>query len=104
MFPPSAFEASLIIVKQNGQPTATVFAPAEGPALSRVVFASANLASFTRAVPFSSSFHICAPPAPQQKDLAPLRGISTVVTPALSNVERGASNVLLCRPKSHGRW
>src|SRR3989304_2231476 len=96
MFPPSAFEASLIIVKQNGQPTATVFAPAEGPALSRVDSASANLTSFTRAVPFSSSFHICAPPAPQQKDLAPLRGISTVVTPADFSASRGASVILLC--------
>src|SRR3972149_7547036 len=99
MFPPSAFEASLIIVKQNGQPTATVFAPAEGPALSRVVFASANLASFTRAVPFSSSFHICAPPAPQQKDLAPLRGISMVNAPADFSASRGALTSLLCRPK-----
>ena len=68
--PPSALEASLNMVMQNGQPTARVFAP--------VSLASLKRASFTRIVPFSSSFHICAPPAPQQKDLAELRGISIV--------------------------
>src|ERR1043165_720492 len=49
---PSALEASLSIVIQNGQPTATVFAP--------VSLASLKWASLTRIVPFSSSFHICA--------------------------------------------
>src|SRR3990170_1044778 len=89
--PPSAFDASLNIVKQNGQPTATVFAP--------VSLASLKRASFTRIVPFSSSFHICAPPAPQQKDLAELRGISIVITPAFFNDSRGASVILLCLPR-----
>ena len=91
ILPPSALDASFIIVRQNGQPTATVSAPVD--------LASAKRDSLTRAVPFSSSFHICAPPAPQQNDLAPLRGISMVVMPALSNVVRGASVILLCRPR-----
>src|SRR5689334_18977828 len=89
--PPSALEASLSIVIQNGQPTARVFAP--------VSLASLKRASLTRIVPFSSSFHICAPPAPQQKDLDALRGISMIVTPAELSASRGASKILLCRPR-----
>src|SRR5919108_3992587 len=89
--PPSAREASLSIVMQNGQPTASVFA--------LVSFTSLKRASLTRSVPGSSSFHICAPPAPQQKDLDSLRGISIVVTPADFNAWRGASRIPLCRPR-----
>src|SRR5258705_12236878 len=88
---PSALEASLNMVMQNGQPTASVFAP--------VSLASLKRASLTRIVPFSSSFHICAPPAPQQKDFAELRGISIVTTPVEFKASRGASKILLCRPK-----
>src|SRR5262245_49590060 len=75
--PPSALAASVIIAMQKGQPTASVAASAEGAAWS-VAFASAKRAAFTRVDPGSSSFHICAPPAPQQNDLAELRGISMV--------------------------
>src|SRR5919109_2225216 len=46
--PPSAREASLSIVMQNGQPTASVFA--------LVSFTSLKRASLTRSVPGSSSF------------------------------------------------
>src|SRR5262245_3356788 len=95
--PPSAFEASVIIAMQNGHPTASVAAPAEGAACS-VALASANRVAFTRADPGSSSFHICAPPAPQQNDLAELRGISIVNAPAEFSASRGASVILLCRP------
>src|SRR5258706_11380820 len=89
--PPSALDASVIIAMQNGQPTATVFAP--------VALASAKRVVLTRDVPFSSSFHICPPPAPQQNDLAPLRGISTTSMPADFKSARGASVILLCLPK-----
>src|SRR5687768_5807556 len=89
--PPSVFDASLNIVIQKGQPTAKVFAPVD--------FASAKRVAFTRAEPGSSSFHICAPPAPQQKDLAELRGISITSIPADARFSRGASKTLLCRPK-----
>src|SRR3972149_1197650 len=53
--------ASVIIVRQNGQPTASVSLP--------VAIASAKRFSLTRSRPCSSSFHICAPPAPQQNEL-----------------------------------
>src|SRR5512146_1207337 len=88
---PSALAASLSMVIQNGQPTASVPAP--------VSLASWKRAALTRRLPGSSSFQNCAPPAPQQKDLDSLRGISMTVTPAEFKAARGASKILLCLPK-----
>src|SRR5688572_4793485 len=73
--PPCDLEASVSIAMQKGQPTARVPAP--------VALACAKRSALTRVVPASSSFHACAPPAPQQKDLAELRGISIVSAPVL---------------------
>ena len=46
---------------------------------------------FTAALPGSSSFHICAPPAPQQNESPPLRSISSRVAPASASALRGSS-------------
>lgn len=64
---PASATPSRSIVEQNGQPTATVFAP--------VATASSARSRLTR-LPSGSSSHILEPPAPQQKDCSALRGIS----------------------------
>ena len=59
----TCFDASVIIVRQKGHPTATVLAPVAAASLNRLMLTASS--------PGSSSFHICAPPAPQQKDCLP---------------------------------
>ena len=56
---PTESSPSLTIIEQKGQPTATVSQPVSASSLA--------LISFTR-LSASSSIHICAPPAPQQKE------------------------------------
>src|SRR6266576_3226411 len=60
---------SVIMVRQNGQPTATVLAP--------VAKASPARREQTRFFG-SSSIHIRPPPAPQQNVFSRLRGISQI--------------------------
>ena len=64
------FTPSDSMVRQNGQPTATVPAPVATASCTRSVLMR---------LPIRSSIHIRAPPAPQQKERSELRGIS--VTP-----------------------
>ena len=60
------------MTRQNGQPIAIRSAP--------VAMASSVRLRLMR-VPSFSSIHIRAPPAPQQKDFSPCRGISRSSTP-----------------------
>src|SRR5699024_10830248 len=65
--------------------------------------------SYTRSVlmrlPFRSSIHMRAPPAPQQKPRSLWRCISLVLTPGtLAMMSRGGVYTLLCRPRKQGSW
>ena len=62
--------------------------------LAPVAAASSNRVSLIRGD--SSSIHMRAPPAPQQKDRSRFRGISSISPPITA---RGASNSPLCRPR-----
>ncbi|MFN8460947.1 MAG: hypothetical protein U0X93_04150 [Anaerolineales bacterium] len=65
---------------------------------------SAKRVWLTRAVPLSSlSFHICAPPAPQQNDLAELRGISMVNAPVdFKRLARRIEDLVVHSPNNTG--
>ena len=84
-----------IIVLQNGQPMAMADAP--------VATASSVRLTLMR-WPMVSSIHMRAPPAPQQKPVFLLRGISTRFAPDAPISSRGASKTLLWRPRKHGSW
>src|SRR2546423_6138259 len=84
------------IVRQNGQPTATVPAP--------VATASSTRSTLIR-LPIRSSIHIRAPPAPQQKERSELRGISVIfpglrpLASAAPRTSRGGVKTRVCRPR-----
>ena len=71
------------MTRQNGQPVAILSAPV----------ATASTVRFTlMREPMLSSIHMRAPPAPQQKEVSLLRGISVNVAPGMiSSSSRGAS-------------
>src|SRR5437879_1795469 len=78
------------IVRQNGQPTATVPAP---------VATASSTRSVLMRLPIRSSIHIRAPPAPQQNERSELRGISVTAPAARVSTSRGGLNTRLCRPR-----
>ncbi len=77
---------SVIIVMQNGHPTATVFAP-----VARACSVRSTLTRF----PIVSSRKMRPPPAPQQKPFFRLFSISTVFAPRRTSTSRGGSTVSL---------
>ena len=86
-----AVSPSEIMTRQNGQPIAIRWAP--------VARASSVRFMLTR-VPSFSSIHMRAPPAPQQKEVSPLRGISVSSTPGRDPISsRGGAYTWLCRPR-----
>ena len=89
------FTPSDIIVLQNGQPIAIADAPVSRASEVRLTLMRS---------PMVSSIHMRAPPAPQQKPVSLLRGISTRFAPDAPISSRGASKTLLWRPRKHGSW
>jgi hypothetical protein len=77
---------SSIIDMQNGQLTASVFAPVATASFARSWFTRWSGGSSTKLMP---------PPPPQQNDLLRLRSISMVAFAIL----RGASYTPFCRPR-----
>ena len=94
---PDVLIASSYIVTSLGQETTNRSTSGSATA-SRIRFSDG------RSMPGVSGIQMRPPPAPQQKLLSRLRGISTSVQPSSSMIARGLSYSPLIRPRWQGSW